>query len=102
MSGLCASAILTPYLPTNQRIKRVVAPPSLALAARPASAVSACLGIRYWGRTARRSDTVWAYGKDNRRNYSGGKGGADFYCRKAMAANSSEEFCAANPVMRAK
>ena len=53
-----------------RRITEVVSPPAWALASLPASMVMACLGIRYWGRTARRSDTVrscWGEGAD----YSG-------------------------------
>src|SRR5437763_3986823 len=58
MSGFSASAMLTPYLPTNQRISRVVIDPPLAPATRPAKVVRRCLGSRYCGKTLRRSDTV--------------------------------------------
>src|SRR5262245_57958527 len=44
----------------NQRITAVVAAPPRAPAARPIHAVSARLGIRYCGRTARRSDMARA------------------------------------------
>src|SRR5438067_3832254 len=58
MSGFSASTMSTPYLPTNQRISRVVIDPPLAPATRPAKVVRRCLGSRYCGRTFRRSDTV--------------------------------------------
>src|SRR5437763_9124679 len=58
MSGFSASAMSTPYLPTNQRISRVVIEPPLAPATRPAKVVRRCLGSRYCGKTLRRSDTV--------------------------------------------
>src|SRR4051812_15019377 len=58
MSGLAASAILTPYLPTNQVISRVVSAPPFAPATRPGKVVIACFGIKYCGKTFRRSDTA--------------------------------------------
>src|SRR5258706_5141092 len=57
MSGLAASLMFTPYRATKRRVAAVVSEPALADANLPASAVSACLGYRYCGRTARRADT---------------------------------------------
>src|SRR5664279_2585090 len=48
----------TPYLRTNQRTSRVVVAPRSREATCPANAVSPRLGITYWGRTLRRSDTM--------------------------------------------
>ena len=42
----------------KRRITAVVNPPACAWASFPISAVSACLGKRYWESTASRSDTV--------------------------------------------
>src|SRR5665647_1718245 len=56
MSEFAASAMSTWYLPTNQRISAVVSQPRSRDATKPAKAVSARLGSRYWGRTAKRSD----------------------------------------------
>src|SRR5204862_6258837 len=47
----------TPYLRTNQRTSRVVVAPRSREATWPAKAVSPRLGMTYWGRTLRRSDT---------------------------------------------
>src|SRR5882672_322909 len=58
MSGLAASLMFTPYRATKRRMAAVVSEPALADANLPASAVSACLGYRYCGRTARRADTL--------------------------------------------
>ena len=55
--GTAASLMSTPYLRTNQRTSRVVVAPRSREATWPANAVRPRLGITYWGRTLRRSDT---------------------------------------------
>src|SRR6187431_1008149 len=57
MSELSASSMLTWYLATKRRMISVVTQPRLREATKPAKLVSACLGNRYWVRTANRSDT---------------------------------------------
>src|SRR4051812_7431754 len=57
MSELSASSMLTWYLATKRRMISVVTQPRSREATKPAKEVSACLGNRYWGRTANRSDT---------------------------------------------
>src|SRR6185369_11263787 len=64
-----ASLMSTPYLRTNQRTRRVVVAPRSRDATWPANAVSPRLGITYWGRTLRRSDTSFRLGPGGRREF---------------------------------
>src|SRR5690349_8973807 len=60
----------TRYFRTKRRMMAVVMLPHLPLATRPANTVIACLGKRYCGKTAVRSDTAEPVAK-GRGDYSG-------------------------------
>src|SRR6476661_8197512 len=75
MSGLAASLMSTRYFRTKRRMMAVVMLPHRPLATRPANTVIACLGKRYCGKTAVRSDTAEPVAK-RIENYSGARSSA--------------------------